>query len=119
SDNPGPQRHRGRFLHRTDPTSGTRRASIPLVQVPVGLDLSGDHVLDVTFRFGPAGTAGGTSPAAAASIARGSLRARRRVARGVVWALEGALACDVCRGKSRRAPRATLERLTREASPGT
>jgi integrase len=31
-----------------------------------------------------------------------------------IWTLEGALACDLCRATSRRAPRATLERLTRE-----
>ena len=34
-----------------------------------------------------------------------------------IWRLEGSLACDLCRAKNRRAPRATLERLTRDASP--
>jgi len=31
-----------------------------------------------------------------------------------IWTLEGALACDPCRDRKRRAPRATLERLARE-----
>jgi hypothetical protein len=31
-----------------------------------------------------------------------------------IWTLEGVLACDLCRAKNRRAPRATLERLTPE-----
>jgi len=36
-----------------------------------------------------------------------------------LWKLEGSLACDACRAGNSRGPRATLERLTREASPGT
>ena len=35
-----------------------------------------------------------------------------------IWRLEKLLACDLCRAKNNRAPRATLELLTREASPG-
>jgi hypothetical protein len=31
-----------------------------------------------------------------------------------IWALEGGLACEPCRDRSRRAPRATLERLSPE-----
>ena len=31
-----------------------------------------------------------------------------------IWTLEGALACELCRDRNRRAPRATLERLSRE-----
>jgi hypothetical protein len=38
---------------------------------------------------------------------------RRRPATPI-WAIEGALACDPCRGSGRRAPRATIEALTRE-----
>jgi hypothetical protein len=37
----------------------------------------------------------------------------RRRAAMPVWAIEGALACDLCRGAGRRAPRATIEVLTR------
>ena len=33
-----------------------------------------------------------------------------------IWTLEGALACQPCRDRSARAPRATLERLARENS---
>jgi hypothetical protein len=32
-----------------------------------------------------------------------------------IWTLEGALACRPCRNRNRRAPRATLERLSRES----
>ena len=35
-----------------------------------------------------------------------------------IWRLEKLLACDLCRAKNNRAPRATLELLTREASSG-
>ena len=31
-----------------------------------------------------------------------------------IWTVEGALACAPCRDRNRRAPRATLERLSRE-----
>lgn len=36
-----------------------------------------------------------------------------------IWTLEGALACRPCRDRNRRAPRATLERLSRERTFGS
>jgi hypothetical protein len=38
----------------------------------------------------------------------------KRRAGTAIWTLEGALACAPCRDRNRRAPRATLERLSRE-----
>jgi hypothetical protein len=36
-----------------------------------------------------------------------------------IWTLEGALACEPCPDRNRRAPRATLERLSREKGVST
>jgi hypothetical protein len=47
------------------------------------------------------------------------LESVRRPAGTPIWRLERSLACDLCRAKNSRAPGATLERLTRQASPGT
>jgi len=47
------------------------------------------------------------------------LEAVRRPPGTPIWRLERSLACDMCRAKNNRAPRAVIQRLTCEASSGT
>ena len=52
------------------------------------------------------------------SSRRDTLEQVRRRPGTPIWTLEGALACEPCRGRNRRAPRATPELLSREKRYG-